>query len=135
MVGRPYMEDTGQWGTHCLFEIWANCDQLAMFFLLSGECNTMNIRPLQDRLIVQRLEKEELSAGGIVLPDSAKEKPMRGKVVAKGPGKMMDSGNVVALSVEVGEEVLFGKYSGTEVTIEDVEYVVMREEDIMGVID
>ena len=66
----------------------------------------MNIRPLQDRLIVQRLEKEELSAGGIVLPDS-EEKPMRGKVVAKGPGKMMDSGNVVALSVEVGEEVFW----------------------------
>ena len=87
MVGRPYMEDTGQWGTHCLFEIWANCDQLAMFFLLSGECNTMNIRPLQDRLIVQRLEKEELSAGGIVLPDSAKKSPCVARLLRKAQAK------------------------------------------------
>ncbi len=95
----------------------------------------MNIRPLHDRVVIERLEEERTSAGGIVIPDSATEKPMRGKVVAVGPGKLADNGNVVPLSVKKGDEVLFGKYSGTEVKIGSRELVVMREDDIMGVID
>lgn len=95
----------------------------------------MNIRPLHDRVVIERLEEERTSAGGIVIPDSATEKPMRGKVVAVGPGKLADNGNVVPLSVKKGDEVLFGKYSGTEVKIGSRELVVMREDDIMGVIE
>lgn len=94
----------------------------------------MNIRPLHDRVVIERLEEERTSAGGIVIPDSAAEKPMRGKVVALGPGKMLDNGNVIPLGVKEGDEVLFGKYSGTEVKVEGKELVVMREDDIMGVI-
>jgi len=95
----------------------------------------MNIRPLHDRVVIERLEEERTSAGGIVIPDSATEKPMRGKVVATGPGKMLDNGNVAPLGVKEGDEVLFGKYSGTEVKLHGTEYVVMREDDIMGVIE
>jgi chaperonin GroES len=94
----------------------------------------MNIRPLHDRVVIERLEEERTSAGGIVIPDSATEKPMRGKVVALGPGKMLDNGNVIPLGVKEGDEVLFGKYSGTEVKVGESELVVMREDDIMGVI-
>lgn len=95
----------------------------------------MNIRPLHDRVVIERLEEERTSAGGIVIPDSATEKPMRGKVVALGPGKILDNGNVIPLGVKQGDEVLFGKYSGTEVKVEGHELVVMREDDIMGVIE
>jgi chaperonin GroES len=95
----------------------------------------MNIRPLQDRVIVKRMEEETTSAGGIVLPDSATEKPIRGEVLAVGPGKVLDSGDKRPLDVKVGDTVLFGKYSGTEVKINDEELLVMREEDIMGVIE
>ena len=95
----------------------------------------MNIRPLHDRVIVKREDSEAKSAGGIVLPDSAKEKPVRGTVVAVGNGKLMDSGEVRPLDVKVGDSVLFGKYSGTEVKVSDEELLVMREEDIMGVIE
>ena len=95
----------------------------------------MTIRPLHDRVLIRRLDQEEKSAGGIVLPDSAKEKPMRGKIVAVGPGKMLDSGNLIPLGVQPGDEVLFGKYSGTEVKIEGKELVVMREDDIMGIVE
>ncbi len=95
----------------------------------------MNIRPLHDRVIVRRMEEETTSAGGIVLPDSATEKPMRGEVIAAGPGKANDQGAVQALDVKVGDTVLFGKYSGTEIKINGEEVVVMREEDIMGVIE
>ncbi len=94
----------------------------------------MNIRPLHDRVVIKRLEEERTSAGGIVIPDTATEKPMRGKVVAIGPGKMLDNGNLIPLGVKEGDEVLFGKYSGTEVKVSDSELVVMREDDIMGVI-
>ncbi|MCB1827660.1 MAG: co-chaperone GroES [Coxiellaceae bacterium] len=93
------------------------------------------IRPLHDRLVIERLEEERKSAGGIVIPDSATEKPSQGKVVAIGPGKMLDDGKVIPLGVRVGETVLFGKYSGTEVKIGGKEMVVMREDDIMGVIE
>ena len=95
----------------------------------------MKIRPLQDRVVVKRMEEEKTSAGGIVLPDSATEKPIKGKVIAVGPGKRLDNGEKHPLEVKVGETVLFGKYSGTEVKIDDEELVVMREEDIMGVIE
>jgi len=95
----------------------------------------MNIRPLQDRVIVKRMEEETTSAGGIVLPDSATEKPIRGEVLAVGPGKILDSGDKRPLDIKVGDTVLFGKYSGTEIKIDDEELLVMREEDIMGVIE
>ena len=95
----------------------------------------MKIRPLHDRVVVRRLEEERKTAGGIVIPDSATEKPMRGEIVAVGVGKYLDNGDVRALAVKVGDVVLFGKYSGTEVKIDGQELVVMREDDIMGVIE
>ena len=95
----------------------------------------MNIRPLQDRVIIKRMEEETTSAGGILIPDSATEKPIRGEVTAVGPGKVLDSGEKRPLDVKVGDTVLFGKYSGTEVKLDDEELLVMREEDIMGVIE
>ena len=95
----------------------------------------MNLRPLHDRVIVKRMEEETTSAGGIVLPDSATEKPIRGEVIAVGPGKILDSGEKRPLDINVGDTVLFGKYSGTEVKLDDEELLVMREEDIMGVIE
>ena len=95
----------------------------------------MNIRPLQDRVVIRRREEERTSAGGIVLPDSATEKPVQGEVVAVGNGKVLDSGESRPLDVKVGDRVLFGKYSGTEVKVGDEDLLVMREDDIMGVIE
>ncbi len=95
----------------------------------------MNIRPLHDRVIVKRLEEEKTSAGGIVIPDSAAEKPIKGEVIAVGNGKILDNGEVRALDVKKGDKVLFGKYSGTEVKVGADELLVLREEDIMGVFD
>ena len=95
----------------------------------------MKIRPLHDRVIVKRLESETKSAGGIVIPDSAAEKPVQGKVVAVGKGKILEDGSVRALDVKVGDKILFGKYSGTEVKVDGDELVVMREEDVMAVIE
>ena len=95
----------------------------------------MNIRPLHDRVIVRRMEEERLSAGGIVIPDSATEKPVQGEVLAVGNGKKLDNGEVRPLDVKIGDKVLFGKYSGTEVKIGGEDLLVMREEDIMGVIE
>ena len=95
----------------------------------------MNLRPLHDRVIVKRMEEERTSPGGIVIPDSAAEKPVRGQVVAAGHGKRNDAGQIVAMDVKVGDKVLFGKYSGTEVKVDGQELLVMREEDIMAVID
>jgi len=95
----------------------------------------MNIRPLHDRVILKRMEEETTSPGGIVIPDSAAEKPIRGEVVAAGHGKRLESGEVIPLDVKVGDKVLFGKYSGTEVKVDGEELLVMREEDIMGVIE
>ncbi|MDF1761543.1 MAG: co-chaperone GroES [Coxiellaceae bacterium] len=94
----------------------------------------MNIRPLHDRVVIRRLEEERTSAGGIVIPDTATEKPMMGEVVAVGTGKVAEDGSVRAMGVAAGDRVLFGKYAGTEVTIAGEEYVVMREDDIMGVV-
>lgn len=95
----------------------------------------MKIRPLHDRVVVRRMEEERTTAGGIVIPDSATEKPMRGEVIAVGLGKLLDNGDVRALALKVGDVVLFGKYSGTEVKLGAQELVVMREDDIMGVIE
>lgn len=95
----------------------------------------MGIRPLHDRVIVKRVEEETTSAGGIVLPGSAAEKPSEGTVLAIGNGKILDNGDVRALDVKVGDKVLFGKYSGNEVKVDGDDLIVMREEDIMGVLD
>ncbi len=95
----------------------------------------MKIRPLHDRVIVKRLESETKSAGGIVIPDSAAEKPVQGKVLAVGNGKILEDGKVRPLDVKVGDKILFGKYSGTEVKVDGDELVVMREEDVMAVIE
>ena len=94
----------------------------------------MKIRPLHDRVVIRRLEEETTTKGGIVLPDTATEKPSRGKVLAVGPGKLLDNGEVRPVDVKEGDEVLFGKYAGTEVKVDDEDLVVMREDDIMGVI-
>jgi chaperonin GroES len=94
----------------------------------------MKIRPLHDRVIVKRVEEETTSAGGIVLPDSATEKPSEGEVLAVGNGKLLDNGEVRALEVQVGDRVLFGKYSGNEVKVDGEDLIVMREDDIMGVL-
>jgi len=95
----------------------------------------MKIRPLHDRVIVKRLEEERKTASGIVIPDTAAEKPDQGEVVAVGPGKRNDRGELVAMDVKVGDRVLFGKYSGQTVKVEGEEFLVMREEDIMGVVE
>ena len=95
----------------------------------------MKIRPLHDRVILKRMEEETTTAGGIVIPDSATEKPQRGEIVAAGTGKRLENGEIIPLDVKIGDTVLFGKYSGTEVKVEGDELLVMREEDIMGVIE
>ncbi|MFT5115598.1 MAG: chaperonin GroES [Parasphingorhabdus sp.] len=95
----------------------------------------MNIRPLHDRVVVRRTEDERTSPGGIVIPDSAAEKPMQGEILAIGNGKLQDNGELRALDVKVGDKVLFGKYSGTEVKVDGEEVLMMREDDIMGVIE
>jgi len=95
----------------------------------------MKIRPLNDRILVQRLEQEEKTSGGIIIPDSAKEKPAEGKIIAVGNGKMNDDGKRVALEVKEGDQVLFSKYGGTDVKVDGVDYLIMREDDILGIIE
>ena len=95
----------------------------------------MNIRPLHDRVIVKRLEEERKTASGIVLPDSATEKPDQGEVIAVGNGKILDDGKTRPLDVKKGDKILYGKYSGQSVKVDDIEYLVMREEDIMGIVE
>ncbi len=95
----------------------------------------MNIRPLHDRLIVKRFEEEERTKGGIIIPDNAKEKPQQGEVIAVGNGKVLEDGKKQPLEVKKGDRVLFGKYSGSEIKIDGTEYLMMREEDILGVIE
>jgi chaperonin GroES len=95
----------------------------------------MKLRPLQDRILVQRVEEETTTKGGIIIPDTAKEKPAEGKVVAVGNGKVGDDGKRVPLEVKKGDRILFGKYSGTEVKIEGDEYLIMREDDVLGIIE
>ncbi len=94
----------------------------------------MKIRPLHDRLVVKRVEEEEKTKGGIIIPDAAKEKPIEGKVVAVGNGKLLDNGKLRALDIKAGDVVLFGKYSGTEVKIDGEEHLILREDDVLGVI-
>lgn len=95
----------------------------------------MKIRPLQDRVIVKRLEEEEKTKGGIIIPDTAKEKPQEGKVTAVGKGKVTEDGKVIPMDVKVGDKILFGKYSGAEIKIAGEEHLIMREEDILGIIE
>jgi chaperonin GroES len=95
----------------------------------------MKLRPLHDRVIVKRMEEERMSAGGIVIPDSATEKPIRGEIIAVGAGKILENGNVRALAVKAGDKVMFGKYSGTEVKVDGEELLVMREEDLIAIIE
>ncbi|MFO7715034.1 co-chaperone GroES [Desulfosarcina sp.] len=95
----------------------------------------MKLRPLQDRILVQRVEEETTTKGGIIIPDTAKEKPAEGKVKAVGNGKVGDDGKRIALEIKVGNRILFGKYSGTEVKIDGEEYLIMREDDVLGVIE
>ena len=95
----------------------------------------MKIRPLQDRLIVKRIAEEDKSKGGIIIPDTAKEKPQEGKVVAVGKGKVHDDGKITPLDVEVNDRVLFGKYSGTEIVFDGEEHLIMREDDVLGVVE
>jgi len=95
----------------------------------------MKLRPLQDRILVQRVKEEEKTKGGIIIPDTAKEKPVEGRVIAVGIGKLSEKGKRIALEVQKGERILFGKYSGNEIKIEGEEYLIMREDDVLGVID
>jgi len=95
----------------------------------------MNIRPLYDRILVKRIEEQETTRNGIVIPDSAKEKPQEGEVIALGRGKRLDNGELVALDVQVGDRILFGKYSGSETKLDGTEYIIMREDDVLGVLD
>ena len=95
----------------------------------------MNIRPLHDRVVVKRTEEEKLSPGGIVIPDSAAEKPMKGEVMAVGEGKLLDDGTVRALTVKIGDKILFGKYSGTEIKLDGEDIVVMREDDVLAILE
>lgn len=94
-----------------------------------------NVRPLQDRILVRRLEEEEAVKGGIIIPDTAKEKPQEGEVVAVGNGKKKDDGTVIPLDVKAGDRILFGKYSGTDITIEDEEYLILREEEVLAILE
>ncbi|BDD88649.1 co-chaperone GroES [Desulfofustis limnaeus] len=95
----------------------------------------MKIRPLNDRLLVKRLEEEEKTAGGIIIPDSAKEKPAQGKVIAVGPGKLNDAGQRVALQVKADDVILFSKYGGTDVKLDGEDYLIMREDDVLGIVE
>ena len=95
----------------------------------------MKLRPLQDRILVQRVKEEEKTKGGIIIPDTAKEKPVEGRVIAAGIGKLSEEGKRIALEVKKGDRILFGKYSGNEIKIEGKEYLIMREDDVLGIIE
>lgn len=94
----------------------------------------MNVKPLHDRVLVKRIEEKEVVKGGIIIPDTAKEKPMEGEVIAVGQGKVLDDGKRSAMDVKKGDRILFGKYSGTEIKIDDVDYIIMREDEILAVL-
>jgi chaperonin GroES len=94
----------------------------------------MNIRPIQDRVLVRRVQEEEKTKGGIIIPDAAKEKPIEGEVIAVGSGKVLDNGKVVPVGVQTGDRILFGKYAGTEVKVDGVEHLILREDEILGVV-
>jgi chaperonin GroES len=94
----------------------------------------MKVRPLHDRVLIKRVEEQETVRGGIIIPDTAKEKPQEGEVVAVGTGKRLENGTVIALEVKEGDRVLFGKYSGTEIKVDDVDYLILREDEILGIL-
>jgi chaperonin GroES len=102
---------------------------------VANEEVVMNVRPLRDRILLERIEEQEQRFGGIIIPDSAKEKPQQGRVVAAGKGRVNDKGEVFPLDVKVGDTVLFGKYSGTEIKISGTEYLILREEEVLGVVE
>lgn len=95
----------------------------------------MNVRPLQDRLLVRRVEQVETTKGGLIIPDAAKERPLEGQVIAIGAGKRLDDGTLVALDVKAGDRVLFGKYAGTEIKVDGVEHLILREDEVLGIIE
>jgi chaperonin GroES len=95
----------------------------------------MKFRPLYDRILVERVESEEVTKGGIILPDTAKEKPQQGKIIAVGHGRRMEDGKLIPLELKAGDTVLFGKYSGTEIKVEGVEYLIMKEDDVLGLVE
>jgi chaperonin GroES len=99
------------------------------------EENAMNVRPLQDRILVRRVAEEEKSRGGIIIPDSAKERPLEGKVIAVGSGKRLEDGTLVKLDVKAGDRILFGKYTGTEIKVDGVEHLIVREDEVLGIIE
>jgi chaperonin GroES len=125
-----------------LTPLWSSAFLLGQFVIKSiswvknlKRRQAVKIRPLQDRVILKRIEEEEKSKGGIIIPDTAKEKPQEGKVVAVGKGKVNEDGNVTPLDVKVNDIVLFGKYAGSEINIDGEEHLIMREEDILGIIE
>ncbi|KAB2899906.1 MAG: co-chaperone GroES [Kofleriaceae bacterium] len=95
----------------------------------------MNVRPLQDRLLVRRVQEEEKTKGGIIIPDSAKERPLEGNVISVGSGKRLEDGTLVALDVKAGDRILFGKYAGTEIKIDGVDHIILREDEVLGVLE
>ncbi len=95
----------------------------------------MNVRPLQDRLLVRRVQEEEKTKGGIIIPDSAKERPLEGNVIAVGSGKRLEDGTLVTLDVKAGDRILFGKYAGTEIKIDGVDHIILREDEVLGVLE
>jgi chaperonin GroES len=125
--------------TCCEGCVWETADNQKPKFQLSKNQlsmeNTMKFRPLHDRIVVKRIDAEEKTAGGIIIPDSAQEKPSQGEVIAVGPGGRDESGKLIPLDVKVGEVVLFGKWSGTEVKIDGQDLLIMKESDIMGIIE
>jgi chaperonin GroES len=100
-----------------------------------GEVAVMNIRPLRDRIVVRRVEEVEKTRGGIIIPDSAKERPLEGNVVAVGSGKQLEDGTIIKLDVKAGDRILFGKYAGTEIKVDGVEHIILREDEVLGVIE
>jgi chaperonin GroES len=130
-MGRPYCQTLTNAGTRIAI---SNANA---FLRLSGGFNMaradLNVRPLHDRILVRRMAEEEKTSGGIIIPDTAKEKPQRGEVVATGKGRIMEDGKTLPLEVRVGDKILFSKYSGTELKLDGTEYLMMREEDILGV--
>lgn len=95
----------------------------------------MNVRPLQDRILVRRVEEAEKTRGGIIIPDSAKERPLEGKVIAVGSGKRLEDGQLIKLDVKAGDRILFGKYAGTEIKIDGVEHIIIREDEVLGILE
>jgi len=105
-----------------------------MFIILKQGGMAMNVKPLADRVVIRPIEQEEVKQGNIIIPDTAKEKPMQGEIIAVGPGRISDNGNKIEMSVKEGDKVLYGKYAGTEVTIDGEDYLILRESDILAVI-